>query len=46
MHRTFNYFYLGLGLLLAAAAVLWKLWPLLLLALPAIGLFFYRRRSR
>jgi hypothetical protein len=46
MHRTFNYFYLVLGLILAVAALLWKLWVLLLLALPAIGLFFYRRRSR
>lgn len=46
MHKSFNYFYLGLGLLIAAAALLFKLWVLLLLAVPAIGLFFFRRRSR
>ena len=46
MHKAFNYFYLGIGVLLLAAALILKLWALIVLAVPAIALFFFRRRSR
>jgi hypothetical protein len=46
MHKSFNYLYLGLGLLLLLGALVWKLWVLVVLAVPAIALFFFRRRSR
>lgn len=46
MHRTFNYLYLGLGVILLVVALLWKWWGFVVLAVPAIALFFFRRRSR
>ena len=46
MHKSFNYIYLGIGALLVAAALVLKLWVLIVVAVPAIAMFFVRRRSR
>jgi hypothetical protein len=43
---TLNIFYLGLALASIAGALLWKIWPLLILVVPAIAAIFIKRRTR
>ncbi|MFV1997518.1 MAG: hypothetical protein ACC641_05840 [Acidiferrobacterales bacterium] len=43
---TQNILYLTLALVIVAGALLWKIWPLMVLAVPAIAAIFIKRRTR
>jgi hypothetical protein len=43
---TLNIFYLVLAMVFVVGAWLWKIWPLAVLAIPAIAAIFLTRRTR
>lgn len=43
---SLNFVYLGMALVFIVGAWLWKIWPLMLLAVAAIAAVFIKRRTR